>query len=559
MAEPLQTTLIGDVRNVLLTMFGAVVFVLLIACANVANLLLVRAASRETEIAVRTALGAGRGRIIRQLVTESVMLSGLGAMIGGALAGWAVDAIIAFGPKGLPRMESIVVDSRVLAFSALLALVTGIAFGLVPAIHAAKTELGQMLKESVRGSSGRRGAQRTRSALVVSEMALAVVLLVGAGLLIRSFVKLMQVDPGFQTEHIVSFDVSLPPTKYEMDRDIRRFADQVRERLAPLPGTQSVAVAFARPLEAQGMRVAFDIDGREPPPADKRLVTDVRPASANFFSTMGLRLIRGRVFTKEEEGFGPPPVVVVTEAFAKKYFPAGDAIGKHITLGIGHDTAGKNTNVDSKGEIVGIVADVRQRQLGEDPAPATYVGWGTLPINDIAFLVRSTAPATTVAAAIREAVRGVDAQMPIYDLSTMQDVVSESVAQPRFYMVLLTAFAGLALLLAALGIYGVISYSVSQRTRELGIRIALGATQDRVVRLVIGQGMLLTVGGVVVGLVGAFWLVHLLAALLYGVSATDKTTFASVAAVLLGVAWLASYVPARRASRVDPVIAMRAD
>lgn len=559
MAEPLQTTLIGDVRKVLLTMFGAVVFVLLIACANVANLLLVRASSRETEIAVRTALGAGRGRIVRQLVTESVMLSGLGAMIGGALAGWAVDAIVAFGPKGLPRIEAIAVDSRVLGFSAILALITGVAFGLVPAFHAAKAELGQMLKEGVRGSSGRRGAQRTRNALVVSEMALAVVLLVGAGLLIRSFIKLVQVDPGFQTEHIVSFDVTLPTKKYEFDRDLRRFADQVRERLSPLPGTQSVAVAFARPLEPQGMRVIFDIDGREPPPLDKRLVTDVRPASANFFSTMGLRLIRGRLFTKEEEGFGPPPVVVVTEAFAKKYFPTENAIGKHITLGIGHDTAGKNTNVDSKGEIVGIVADVRQRQLGEDPSPATYVGWGTLPINDIAFLVRSTAPTATVAAAIREGVRDVDAQIPIYDLHTMEDVVSESVAQPRFYMLLLTAFAGLALLLAALGIYGVISYSVSQRTRELGIRIALGATQERVVRLIISQGMLLTVVGVAVGLVGAFWLVHLLAALLYGVSATDKTTFAAVAAVLLGVAWLASYVPARRASRVDPVIAMRTD
>ena len=316
----LQTSLTGDVRKALLTMFGAVAFVLLIACANVANLLLVRAGGREAEMAVRTALGAGRGRIIRQLITESVMLSLAAAMIGGALAGWAVDAIVAFGPKGLPRLDDIVVDARVLAFSVVLAVVTGLVFGLVPAFHAARTELGQMLKDGMRGG-GRRATQRTRGALVVTELALAVVLLVGAGLLIRSFVNLMQVDPGFQTEHIVSFDVTLPTKKYPYDRDLRRFAAQLREGLSSVPGTQSVAVAFARPLEPMGMRAMFDIEGRPPAPNDKRLVADIRPISANFFSTMGIQLVRGRVFTAAEESFGPPPVVVVTQAFARKYFP----------------------------------------------------------------------------------------------------------------------------------------------------------------------------------------------------------------------------------------------
>ena len=557
-AEPLQTSLTGDVRNALLTMFGAVAFVLLIACANVANLLLVRASGREGEMAVRTALGAGRGRIVRQLITESVMLAVFAAMIGGALAAWAVDAIVAFGPKGLPRLDDITVDARVLLFSAGLAIVTGLMFGLMPALQSSKTELGQMLKDGMRGGS-RRATQRTRSTLVISEMALAVVLLVGAGLLIRSFVKLMQVNPGFQTEHIVSFDVSLPTKKYPFDRDLRRFAAQLRDGLSSVPGTQSVAVAFARPLEPQGMRASFDIDGRPPAANDKRLIADIRPASASFFSTMGMHLVRGRGFTNAEENFGPPPVVVVSQAFVKKYFPNEDPIGQRITLGVSHDTAAPPSDVKSRGEIVGVVNDVHQQGLSTDPYPAVYIGWGTLPINDIAFLVRSRAETSTIAASIRERVHAVDAQLPVYALSPMERVVSESVSGPRFYMVLLAAFAGLALLLAALGIYGVISYSVSQRTRELGIRIALGATQERVIRLVLGQGMLLTVAGVLAGLVGAYWLTHLLAALLYGVAPKDTATFAGVAVILLGVASLASYLPARRAALVDPVIAMRAE
>ena len=559
-AELLQTTITGDVKKALYTMFGAVGFVLLIACANVASLLLVRASGRETEIAVRTALGAGRRRIIQQLITESVMLSVVGAIIGGVIASWSVDAIVAAGPRGLPRLENIVIDARVLGFSAALAIVTGLLFGLSPAIHSANAEVGQMLKEGGRGMSGRRGAQRTRSMLVISEMALAVVLLVGAGLLIKSFLKLTQVDPGFQTEHIVAFDVALPGKKYPNERDLRAFATQVEQGLTSLPGTQSVAVVFARPLQPIGMRTSFDITGRPPAPNDKRMTVDVRPASANFFSTMGIRVVRGRVFSKAEEDFGPPPTIVVTEALVKNYFPSENPIGKHIVLGLEHDTSdAKGSGVTAQGEIVGIVRDVRQRGLDRDPAPAVYVGWGTFPLSNISFLVRSRADAQTVSAGIRERVRTVDSELPIYNLNTMTDALSQSVAQPRFYMILLTAFATLALLLAALGIYGVISYSVSQRTRELGIRIALGATQDRVVRLVLGQGLALTSLGVAAGLVGAFWLVRLLASMLFGVTATDAPTFVCVSVVLLGVAGAASYLPARRAARVDPVRAMRSE
>jgi len=369
-----------------------------------------------------------------------------------------------------------------------------------------------------------------------------------------------RVDPGFQTENIVTFDVSLPGKKYPYDRNIRAFTGQVEQGLASLPGTQSVAVTFARPLQRVGMRTSFDVVGRPPAPNDKRMTTDLRPASASFFSTLGIHAVRGRVFSKAEENFGPPPVVVVTETFAKKYFPNENPIGQHIVLGIAHDTSeAPKSEVDAKGEIVGIVNDIRQRGLDRDPPPAVYVGWGTLPQNDVTFLVRSRADAQTVAAGTRERVHATDPEVPIYNLNTMTEIVSQSVAQPRFYMVLLTAFAALALLLAALGIYGVISYSVSQRTRELGIRIALGATQDRVVRLVLGQGMALTTVGVAAGLVGAFWLVRLLASMLFNVTATDAPTFIGVSVVLLGVAAAASYLPARRAARVDPVTAMRSE
>jgi predicted permease len=557
-AKGLQESMVGDVSRLLYTMLGAVGFVLLIACANVANLLLVRASSRETEMAVRTALGAGRGRIVRQLITESLLISAAGGMVGGALAAWAVDAIVAFGPRGLPRIDNVTVDARVLVFTVLVALATGLVFGLVPAIHSAKHELGQILKESARGS-GRRATQRTRGMLVVTEMALAVVLLVGAGLLIRSFLKLVDVDPGFRTEHVMSFSVSLPEKKYAMDRDIRRFAADVKQGLTKLPGSQSVGYGLTRPLASHNMVAGFNIDGQPENYGDKRPIADIRPVSVDFFQTLGIRLVRGRFFTAAEENFGPPPVVVISETFAKRYFPTTDPIGQRLTLGVGHDTAGTNSSVTSRGEIVGIVSDVHQRGLNDESAPAVYVGWGTLPFPDVVFLLRSRSDLSALTAGIRDAVRGGDSGVPIYDLATMTDLVTESVAQPRFYMLLLSAFALLALLLAALGIYGVISYAVSQRTRELGIRIALGATQDRVVRLVLGQGIMLTTAGVVAGLIGAYWLVHLLATLVFGVGVTDGFTFVAVALVLGGVASLASYVPARRAARVDPVIAMRAD
>ncbi|HXD49457.1 MAG TPA: ABC transporter permease [Gemmatimonadaceae bacterium] len=558
-AEVLQTRMVETASTALLTMLGAVGFVLLIACANVANLMLVRAAGRESEIAVRTALGAGRGRIIRQLVAESLLLSATGAVIGAAIAAWIVDGVVAFGPQGLPRLTDISIDGRVLLFSAALALVTGLVFGLVPAFHAARTNLGEVLKSGMRGSSGGRAAQRTRSGLVVAEIALAMVLLVGAGLLVRSFVKLSSVDPGFHPENLLSFDVTLPTAKYPLDRDLRRFTDQLRSDLSQVPGVQSVAATFDPPMSSHGMSVTFDIEGQPARAADKRMITGVLPATANLFATLGIPLVKGRTFSAAEENWGVPPVVVVNQALVRRYFPNEDPIGKRITLGYTHDTIATTSPVTAGGTIVGVVADVRQDGLRAEPAPATYVGWGTLPINDMTFVVRSRDDLATLTGAVRERVHGIDSAMPIYDVQTMEHAVSESIAQPRFYTLLLGAFASLALLLAALGIYGVISYSVSQRTRELGIRIALGATKKRVTRLVLGQGLTLALVGAVAGIVAAQWLVRLLSAMLYGVGAGDLTTFALVSAALIGVAWLASYLPARRAARVDPVVAMRAE
>jgi predicted permease len=557
-AEQLQQQIVGNVKPALYAMFGAVAFVLLIACANVANLLLVRAASRESEIAVRTALGAGRFRLVRQLVTESVLVAVAGAVLGAALAAWAVDAVVAFAPRELPRVDEIAVNGRVLLFTAATAMVTGMLFGLVPALHAARSDISQMLRESTRGSG--RGAQRTRSMLVVTETALAVVLLVGAGLLIRSFVRLIHVDPGFLTENVVSFNITLPQTKYQYDRDVIGFVKQLDERLRRVPGTQEVGVTFGRPLENFRMRTGFDVEGRPPAAPGKRTVTEVHPASSTFFRSLGIKLVRGRLYTAAEDRGNVPGTVVVSQEFVKRYFPNEDPLGKRITLGISHDTAevGKGS-VTAGGEIIGVVADIKQFGLAGDAYPMAYVPFNPLPFQDMSVLVRSSADPQLVESAIRTQVRELDANLPLYNLTTMAQAVSSSVAQPRFYMVLLSAFAGVALLLAAIGIYGVISYAVSLRTRELGIRIALGATGERVVRLVLRQGLWMTGLGVLAGLAAAFWLTRVISGLVFGVGLLDPFTFAAVSVTLVSVAALASFLPARKAARVDPVIAMRAE
>ncbi|HEY7235592.1 MAG TPA: ABC transporter permease [Gemmatimonadaceae bacterium] len=556
---PLSESIVGSVETPLLVMLAAVGFVLLIACANVANLLLVRASSRETEIAVRSALGAGKRQLVRQLVTESMLLSATGALIGTSIASWAVDAIKAFGPAGVPRLADVAIDARVLVFSVVVALVTGVLFGLAPALHAAKTNVGQMLKESTRGSSGRGGTRRARSALVVTEMALAVILLVGAGLLVRSFMALTNVNPGYRPENVVTMSVSLPATKYPWDRQAITFAHQLLDRVSQLPETQRAALAFGRPLSESGMRIGFDRADRPKATPDRRTSADVRVVTPGFFSTLGIPIVAGRGFQNTDLP-NAPQVVVVSQAFAKQFYPNEDPLGKRIELGWGRQRSeNKADTVNAGGEIVGVIGDVKSLGAGE-AAPATvYLPFDQAPISDVSLLVRSTASPAVIENGARAAIEEIDADLPVFDVKTMTQAVTESIAQPRFYAILLGTFAAIALLIAALGIYGVISYAVSQRTRELGIRIALGAQRERVVRLVIGQGLSLTLAGIVVGVIGAYSLTRLIATLLFGVAPVDPVTFAGVSLLFVLVACLASYLPARRAAAVDPIIAMRAE
>ncbi|HKW47109.1 MAG TPA: ABC transporter permease [Gemmatimonadaceae bacterium] len=555
----LHEAIVGNVRAALFVMLAGVGFVLLIACANVANLLLVRASTRETEIAVRTALGAAKGQLVRQLVTESMLLALGGTLVGTALAAWAVDAVKAFGPRGVPRLDNMTIDGRVLVFSAVVAILTGLLFGLAPALHAAKTNVGQMLKESTRGSSARRGAHRTRGTLVVAEMALAVILLIGAGLLARSFVALTSVDTGYRAENVVTMSVTLPSTKYPWDQQAISFVHQVLDRTRQLPEVQGAAVAFGRPLDENGMRVTFERTDRPPSTPDKRLVADVRAVSPEFFSTLHIPVIAGRGLQTTDSP-NAPQVVVVSQAFVKQFYPNENPLGKHIVLGWGRQRSeNKADTVNAGGEIVGVIGDVKSYGASEAAPSTVYLPYDQGPIGDVSVLVRSTASPSLTINGTRAAIKEVDNDLPVFDIKKMTDVVNESIAQPRFYAILLGSFAGIALVIAALGIYGVISYAVTQRTRELGIRIALGAQRERVVRLVIGQGLTLTLLGIALGIAGAFMLTRLIATMLFGVAPADPLTFAGVATMFVLVACLASYLPARRAAGVDPIIAMRAE
>jgi predicted permease len=505
-------------------------------------------------MAVRTALGAATGRIVRQLVTESLLLAAAGAAIGIALATWVVKSIVAFGPRLLPRLAEVSVNGRVLAVTIIVSLLTGVVFGLVPAFYTARPNIAAMLRESVRGSS-RGGMNRMRSALVVAELSLAVVLLAGAGLLIKSFVSLLRVDPGFRTENVVTFDLSLPNAKYGKDDARIAAMTNLTSRLAALPGTEKVGVINGRPLGRLMMMTAFDVVGQPPNDPQHRTITEVHPASPSYFEAMGMKLKQGRFYTESENRRDGHQVLMINEELARRYFPGQNPIGKEITLGISYN--GDTSSLH--GEIVGIVGDVKQRGLSADLFPMVYAPYNVLPGALNSIVVRSRASAATIEQAIRTQVREIDPRLPVMGLNTMSEVVADSVATPRFYMVMLAAFAGIALVLAAIGIYGVISFTVAQRSRELGIRIALGASQQRVLAQVLGEGLKLTSVGVAVGLAAAFGLTRLISSMLFGVAPGDAATFGGVAAVLTVVSVMASLVPARRAAAVDPLIAMRAE
>jgi predicted permease len=557
-AWPLQDRMVQGSRKALLMLLGAVSFVLLVACVNVANLLLARGAARQGELAVRAALGAGRRDLVRHLLAESVLLAGAGTAVGALLARWLVDAVVAYGPAGLPRLDQIGVDGRVLLFAAGLAVLTAVLFGLVPALHAARTDVGAALHASGRGAAGRPATRRTRNTLVVVETALAVALLVGAGLFLRSFARLVGVDPGFVRENVAAVQLSLPQLKYPRDHQVGAFSERLLEALRAQPGVTDAALGFGRPLTDEVSNTSFEVRGEPPSTPTTRRFTFIRPVSPAYFRLLGVPILQGRAFTDADRADGPQ-VLIVSQEFVRRYYHGQSPLGKYVVLGWGRDSAEWHGDTLAGGQIVGVVPDLMERGPGAEPLPYAYLPFVQTPIHDVSVMVRSGLPLPAALAETRAAVRVVDPDLPVFGETTLREEVSRSIAQPRFYVLLLTGFAGAALLLAALGIYGVISYGVSTRVREIGIRIALGASRARVMGLTIREGVALALVGIPIGLVTAYWLSRYVAALLFSPRAADAIAFVFAALVLLGAAALASYVPARRAAAVDPAIAMRSE
>jgi putative ABC transport system permease protein len=545
---PLMEFTVRSIKPALLVLLCAVVFVLLIACANVANLLLARAADRQKEIAIRTALGAGRWRLIRQLLTESLVLALAGGAVGLVLAKWGMDLLLALAPQNLPRLSSISLDGRALAFTALVSLLTGVLFGLVPAVQASRPNLNETMKDAGRGSSEGGRRQLIRSALVVLEVASALVLLVGAGLLIKSFWKLQQVDPGFNPNHALSLSVALPRNKYQQENQQVAFFRQLLEKVSALPGVQAAGASNVLPLNDDFV-LAFEIQDQPPLPPGAGQSTNFYSVSADYFKAMGIRLLQGRLFT-EHDATDSPHVALINETMAKKIFPDDNPIGKRITFG-------RRDNKPDWYEIVGVVSDVKHYGLDQATTMQTYEPYTQQTFSAMTLVVRTAGDPTDLTAAIHDQVLSLDKEQPISNIKTLDQFISTSIAQQQFSMLLLSVFATVALLLAAVGIYGVLSYAVTQRTHEIGIRMALGAGQPDVLKLIVGHGLLLTLIGVALGLGAAFALTRLMSALLFNVSATDPLTFTFLALSLLAIALLACFVPARRATKVDPMIALR--
>jgi putative ABC transport system permease protein len=549
--RPMRDVVVGDARAPLLVLLGAVGLVLLIACANVANLLLARAAGREGEFSVRAALGAGKARLMRHLLTESVMLGALGGALGLVLAFLGTRVLIAVGPAGIPRLDEVGVDGTVLAFTAAAALLTGILFGLAPALQVARANLASSIREGGRGAPGGRG-NRLRSGLVIGQTALAVVLLVGAGLLLGSFARMMQVDPGFDSDGVLTVPLSLPEAGYPDFAQVRDFYGRFLERLETVPGVRSADAVYPGLAGGGSFSIGFTVDGREPLPPGESQGMQTRVATAGYFSTMGIPVRRGRAFT-EWDREDAPGVVVLNEAAVRRYFPDEDPLGQRISLGWTRDW------VQMGGEVVGIVGDVRHFGLASEPVPELYLPHAQVPIGAMTLVLRTPGDPLAVAGAVRAALRELDPTLAAGTFVPLEEQLSRSVAQPRFYALLLGLFAALALTLAAVGILGVMSYLVAQRTREIGIRMALGADARAVHRLVIGRGMLLTLAGLALGIPATFALTRVIESQLYGVEPGDPVILAAVVLLLTAVAFLASYIPSRRAIRIDPMVALRGE
>ncbi len=541
---PLREQLVGATRPTLFILFGAVGFVLLIACANVANLLLVRAAGRQKEIALRTALGAGRFRIVRQMITESVLLALAGGALGTLLAIWGVELLVKLSEGSIPSTAQIRIDATVLGFTLLVSVLTGVLFGLAPALRTMNLNLIESLKEGGRSSSEAAHRNRTRSVLVVLESAIAVVLLVGAGLLVRSLIQLQNVSPGFDSHNVLTMRVDLPREKYSTPEKTGAFFSQLESRISGLPGVETVGFISELPLSGQPNDMPYTVEGRPPVSSDQAHDDDFRRVNRHYFSAMRIPLLRGRNFTEQEVN-QTAKVVIITDLLARQVFPNEEPIGKRLIMAMDKTPF----------EIIGIVGDIRHRSLESEARPAMYMpsnqsGWMNL-------VVRTKVDPLSLAAAARKEVQAIDPDQPVAAVRTMDDWVDRSVAGPRYRTVLLALFAGVALLLASTGIYGVMSYSVTQRTHEIGVRMALGAKRRDVMKLVVRQGMTLVVIGVALGVAGAIALTRVMSTLLFGVTAKDPNTFVAVSGLLALVAFVACYLPARRATKVDPLVALR--
>jgi putative ABC transport system permease protein len=536
----------------------------LIACANIANLLLARASARQKEIAIRAAMGAGRWRIARQLLTESVLLALVGGGLGLLLARWGIELILYISPNAIPRSREIGLDLKVLVFTICVSFLTGILFGLVPALQAGVVDVHETLKETGRGTTGRHWL---RSSLVVVEVATTLVLLIGAGLMIRSFYRLQQVNPGFSYEHLTSFSVSLPQKKYTNGNQQGAFVNRLLENIRSLPGVEATAAASGLPLGNNGWQTSFVVQGQPAPPRNQTPLMEACTVTPDYFRAMNIPLKRGRSFTEhddrsflvgrdlsklseEEKQAAGLNTMIIDEEFARRYWPNEDPVGKRIKLG-----------TDDRGSVltvVGVVGRVKMEGLSQDSNRVQgYFPFAQLPFGGMTVIVKAAADPNQLIASVRQQLKAVDADQPIYSIRTMNDIRAESVAPERLNLTLLSLFAGIALVLAIVGIYGVMSYSVTQRTHEIGIRMAIGAQPRDVFKMVIGQGMTLALIGVAFGLIGAFGLTRLMTTMLFGVEPTDPATFVVIAALLTGVALVACYIPGKRATKVDPVVSLR--
>ena len=547
---PLLDQVVGNVRRSVLVMLGAVTLVLLIACANVANLLLSRASGREKEVAIRAALGAGRMRLMRQLLTESLLLGVLGGAAGLLVAGLTLFVVRDINPGNIPRLDAIRIDGSVLAFTFGVGILTGILFGMAPAIRVARVDLNTSLKSGGRSSQTAGGFNVARqglcSVLVVAELALSMVLLIGAGLLMRSFVQLAGVPPGFNPDHVISLRSAENGPKYRSDKARVQYYQQIGERISRLPGVVSQGAVSALPLTAAVGWGGITIEGYTPPPSEPELQVDLRTATNEYFRTMEIPLEQGRFFNDHDTP-DVPPVAMIDEKMAKRFWPHESAIGKRVKQG-----GPKNPWFT----VVGVVGSVKQYGLDIDGRMVVYYPEQQAADGDLYVVARTTGDPASVASAMVREIHAVDPGVPVIEVRTMQERLHDSLARQRFSMAVLGGFAGFALLLAAVGVYGVISYMVTQGTHDLGLRMALGAQQRDILGLVVRQGMTLTGVGIVAGLIGAFSLTRVMATLLFGVSATDAFTFSAVTLFLVAIALVASYVPAMRATRVDPVVAL---